>query len=104
MNGITLATGASSFRKIQVAMARLEGQKLINVNVDPRTGATRFEFDVGGALEVRRFEPNSEDELWLLYKPNGYVLSVSGNGRYSHVPGSDADGRTRVELRKIADD
>lgn len=66
----------------------LDGQKLTHVDLDPRTGKTRFEFDLGGVLEARRFDRAFDIELWLLYKPNGYVLSVRGDGQYNHEPGT----------------
>jgi hypothetical protein len=77
-------TGASSFRSIQYALLRLNGQRLSCATVDPTTAATRFEFDLGGVLDVRRFERGSKEEMWTLYKPNGYCLSVRGDGQYCH--------------------
>ena len=82
--GVALATGSSSFKRIERAMAQLEGQKLVGVEVDSGTGATRFAFDLGCVLNCRRFESSSDAELWMLYKPSGYVLSVHGNGTFSH--------------------
>ena len=64
----------------------------------------RFIVSAGSDDDVRRFERDSEDELWLLYKPSGYVLSVRGDGQYSHRPGSGSDKRRGVELRRIAVD
>jgi 16S rRNA U516 pseudouridylate synthase RsuA-like enzyme len=73
---------------MNLAMQRLSGQKLINVHINALTGATSFEFDLGGSLKVRRFDSDSNEELWLLYKPMGYVLTVRGDGHYSHALGS----------------
>jgi 16S rRNA U516 pseudouridylate synthase RsuA-like enzyme len=73
---------------MNMAMQRLSGQKLINVHINTLTGATSFDFDLGGNLKVRRFESDSNEELWLLYKPKGYVLTVRGDGHYSHALGS----------------
>lgn len=81
---LDLATGSSSLRRIERATQQLDGQKLVSVAVLPSTGATRFEFDLGCVLHCRRFEQNSADELWTLYKPRGYVLSICGNGTFSH--------------------
>ncbi|MDY7010679.1 MAG: hypothetical protein SVV80_07995 [Planctomycetota bacterium] len=86
--GKLVVTGASSIRRILQAAEELKGQKLVQVDVNKDTGATRFVFDLGGVLDVRRFERNSKDEIWILYKPNGYVLSVSGNGTYDHGAGT----------------
>lgn len=83
-NGKELARGASSLKRIERGMSHLDGQNLTSVEVSPTTGATRFAFDLGCLLECRRLEQESDEELWLLYKPSGYVLSVYGNGTLSH--------------------
>ena len=46
-DGLELATGSSSIRRIERATAQLEGQALVSVDVEPETGATRFVFDLG---------------------------------------------------------
>jgi len=84
---VVLATGASSFRRIERVIKQLDGQKLASVAVEPETGATRFEFDLGCVLHCRRLARNSDAELWMLYKPNGYVLSIGGDGTISHERG-----------------
>lgn len=83
-----LATSSSSARQIERAIQQLDGQKLVSAVVNPETGATQFVFDLGCVLDCRRFERNSDKELWMLYKPSGYVLSVHGNGAVSHERGS----------------
>lgn len=75
---------SSSDRKINCGISRLAGQKLQSLSVHPETGATRFQFDLGGVLECRRFEKASNDELWILYEPNRYTLSVYGDGPFDH--------------------
>jgi hypothetical protein len=89
--GVELATGSSSHRRIERAMAQLKGQALVGVDVQPRTGATRFMFDLGCVLQCRRFQRDSDAELWMLYKPSGYVLAVHGNGTFSHQRGTEAE-------------
>jgi len=98
LNDSPAASTSSSYLQISKSLTKLAGQLLNEVHVNPLTGATRFEFDLGGVLEVRRFERNSEDDLWMLYAPNGYVLSIRGDGRYSYAPGSIRD----VELHEIS--
>jgi hypothetical protein len=83
-DGKGLATASSSLRRIRQAIAQLEGQKLVSAHVDSKTGATLFTFDLGCTLDCRRLERDTDDELWMLYKPNGYVLSVHGNGTLRH--------------------
>jgi hypothetical protein len=92
-DSVLLATGSSSSRRIERAMALLTGQKLISVTVEPVTGATRFGFDLGCGLNCRRFERDSADELWTLYKPSGYALSVFGNGTCSHQRATEFEKR-----------
>jgi hypothetical protein len=68
-------------RALANALSDLDGQKLIRVEVDRHTGVTRFDFDLGASLEVWRLRrKDTRKDLWLLYKPNGYVLSVRGDG------------------------
>lgn len=83
-----LATGTSSAKSIDRAIRDLDGQKLISVEVHSRTAATRFLFDLGGVLKCRRFDQDSAIDLWSLYKPTGYVLSVYGNGTFTHQRGT----------------
>ena len=99
--GALLAAGSSSLRDIQAALLDLEGQKLMDVRVNPGTGVTGFVFDLETVLEVRRRRRRSTDELWLLYEPGGYVLSVRGDGTYDHGPGSGVDKRPGVERRPV---
>ena len=63
------------------ALLDLDGQKLTRVEVNRETGATRFDFDLGLRLDVWRMtRKHLGDDLWKLYKPNGYVLSARGDG------------------------
>ncbi|MEI6232153.1 MAG: hypothetical protein WCT04_03825 [Planctomycetota bacterium] len=98
LNGTQLADGACSYRRIQIAMAKLKGQILTSVTIDAKTAATRFEFDLGGVLTVYRYRRFADDELWSLYKPKGYVLSVLGDGTYEHGLGSKMPGMKRKAL------
>lgn len=79
-----LASSSESLRRIELACKILEGQAIVSTRINPNTGATRFDFDLGCALHCHRFEKETDDELWTLYKPNGYVLNVHGNGTYGH--------------------
>ena len=79
---------SSSFRGGQVAAHGFEGERLLQVEVNEKTGTTKFQFDLGAVLEVRRLQRfKRNDDLWLLYKPDGCVLSVRGDGTVSHQPG-----------------
>jgi len=93
------ATSSSSFRQKQNAMARLNGQKLKDIKVDHRTGATEFFFDLGTMLRVRRFTADDSD-IWTLYRPNGYVLGVRGDGTYTHGRGTTPVEKERAKKIK----
>lgn len=69
-------------RKISPALLDLQGQRFVRAVVDPRSGATQFEFDLDTILEVRRKDRRSTDELWLLYGLDGYERSVRGDGTF----------------------
>lgn len=86
-------TPAASGRRIAEALALLTGQRLARAAVEPGTGATRLEFDLGGVLEVRG-SVCDDGALWSLYRPSGYVLSVRTDGQYSHERGTH-DSRWR---------
>jgi hypothetical protein len=75
------ASTSSSARQRQRALGFLHGQKLVDWGINASTGATRFEFDLGSSLSIRRRQESNSDELWLLYKPNAYVLSLRGMDR-----------------------
>jgi hypothetical protein len=99
-DGIRASTSTSFCRKRRVARF-LEGQRLVGVRLCPRTGKTVFTFDLGASLIVRRMEARSKDELWLLYEPSGYVLSIRGDGTFDHEPASGIDRRHGVQKRAL---
>ena len=99
-SGITLASTCSSLQDKTAAFWDLSGQKVVDVEVAPRTGATRFVLDLDAVLEVRRCSQGT-DKLWLLYEPSGYVLSVRADGMYDHEPGSGTDGRPKIIARPV---
>jgi hypothetical protein len=67
-------------------LARLDGQRLFQVAINPRTAATTFTFDLGGLLHVRRFGMGTPGELWTLYTPMNTVLTVRGDGHFWSGP------------------
>ena len=70
------------------ALKRLCGQSLTEASVDPSTGFTRLVFDLGAVLEIRRQSAPWDMEMWLLYRPRGFVLAVRGTGEYHHGRGT----------------
>ena len=89
--------GESSTReRMDRAAAALDGQAINRVTLDTGTGHWSFDFDLGGRLETRPCaETGSGDEQWRLYEPSGCVLTVRGNGSFSHAPG-DGGGDERL--------
>lgn len=77
-----VVTSASAYKPKSMALSRLEGQKLIGASVHADTVATNLDFDLGAKLSIRRTRIKSDDDIWSLYKPNGYVLSVRSDGKY----------------------
>ena len=94
--GRTRASTSSSNRHTAEALRSLDGQRLIDVEVGATTMSTTFVFDLDTILEVRRRAPN-DDEIWLLYEPDGYVLSVRGDGTFDREPASGVDARPRLD-------
>jgi len=87
-NDLGPVTQASSYKRKQMAMARLDGQKIIYAKVDPKTAATHLEFDLGAELKIRRYGPSYDYVMWMLYFPGKYVLSVRGDGQFKYAPGN----------------
>jgi hypothetical protein len=80
-------TGASSEPRMDAGFSRLEGQALVSAEVDVATGRTRLTFDLGGVLDIRRMSARDAEEIWSLYRPRGYVLTMYGDGTFQHARG-----------------
>lgn len=72
----------STRRIIEKALRNLDGQALQTVRVNPKNSLSEFGFDLGGRLETKRF--NRKSEQWLLYEPNGKVLTLRADTKYLH--------------------
>jgi len=96
-----VTSGVSSLREIAEAVSDLSGQRLTKVEVSPKMGRTRFIFDLGSLLEVRRRSKDTDEELWCLNEPSGYMLAIRANGTYDHYPRSGTDRRPSVTRRRI---
>jgi len=48
------------------AAARLNGQKLLAVKVDPTKGGSTFIFDLGGSLETWPYGDDPEEKQWII--------------------------------------
>lgn len=105
---VTLADGRSvslrsAARARDAVLNTLKGEKVVSVSVEPNTGATRLMFDLGGLLEINRLEGGEPEDLWMLYKPRGLVLTVRSDGTYAHGPGTATRERWKpVEITRGA--
>jgi hypothetical protein len=72
-------------RRIERAARELNGQKLQEVTVGPRGARTRFVFDLGAELETKPYDRSSEQ--WLLYEPDGRVLTWRADRKYQYGSG-----------------
>jgi hypothetical protein len=89
--GKTLAVSEASNQRIDKAAKELNGQRLIDVFVDPATGASAFTFDLGATLRTWPWEPDGDGpyEQWMLYiRETGDVLTWREDGCYSLGPGN----------------
>jgi hypothetical protein len=96
---LTVSTSSTDKKKNKVCPL-LCGQKLTHVSVNHTTGETKLLFDLGAELNIRRPDDKAK-ELWLLYGPDDYCLSINGNGTYDYKPSSGTDTRPIIENASI---
>ena len=92
-DGSCLVGDSSSRRRSDRAARYLNGQKLVNSRVVLRGMRTVFEFDLGGRLETKPYDRTSEQ--WMLYEPNGNVLTVRADKHYTYGSGKRPPDRMR---------
>jgi len=85
------ATASSSVWTKDVICKHFEGERVKSVQVDARSGRTRISFDLGSTLDLWRIPSAHREEIWSLYAPRGWVLTVRGDGTYSYGRGSAKD-------------
>ncbi|HKO54051.1 MAG TPA: hypothetical protein VJV79_40360 [Polyangiaceae bacterium] len=90
VQGLPSVRSTGSARRIGEAIRLLDGQRLTKTTVSHADGRTRFEFDLGATLDVRELDRSTDTDIWSLYKPDGRVLSVRGDGFFSLGPGNEA--------------
>lgn len=83
--GSRLVGDSGTRRRIDRAASYLNGQKLLSAQLILRGMRTILEFDLGGRLETKSYDRKSVQ--WLLYEPQGKVLTVRADKRYSYGPG-----------------
>lgn len=81
-------SGSSSYRRIIKTQARLDGQKLVSANVNPRNGSTRLVFDTATVLDIKRPGRDYNHQLWTLRSHEQEYLTVYGDAQYSLSDGT----------------
>ena len=84
------ALESASKEPIRRAARELDGQKLVSATFDPPRGKSTFTFDLGARLETEPYD--GESVQWLLYQPDGKVLTYRADGSYSEVAGNHPQG------------
>ena len=99
LNG-SLIGDSNSEKGIQRAVEELNGQKLVSVTANQLLGHSVFEFDLGGRLTTRPYDKTYQEPStqWMLFEPSGDILSLRGDGLYSHQPGNTPPKEERWQL------
>ena len=87
VKGYGKITDTSSLKEMRRGLALLDGQILTGVSINPRTSTTEMNFDLGAKLSIQRISSRDDNDIWSLYQPNSYVLSVRADGKYKNNPG-----------------
>jgi hypothetical protein len=80
-----LADSNSTRAKIAKGLAILNGQILSNVYGHPDRGKWRFEFDLGGRIDLQSYRDCVAEEWWI-YQHSGWTYAVRSDGYYRHTP------------------
>jgi hypothetical protein len=84
---ISVAGGSLDSRSIggtssDECLADLDGQRLVSIASGPLPNSWKFEFDLGGVLEVQSsaaYEP--ADDMWSLHGWNGDISAMQNDGK-----------------------
>ncbi|WP_144097713.1 hypothetical protein [Croceicoccus sediminis] len=84
-DGDQLAWSEDDQALIGRATAMLNGQKLIEMHVDPDTGRSAFTFDLGGSLETWPYGDDPKEEQWTI-QTDTEAFAYRADGLYSCGP------------------
>ena len=88
----------------------IEGQKLINISINEKTGETALQFDLGAIIRITNYEDCNDinrtilihdDEAyenWFLYNDNNEVLTIRSDGKYCIESIADDDSKNWKNL------
>ncbi len=97
IDGKRLAHSESDEEAIAQATARLDGQCLKELWMEPETVVTHFQFDLGGILTTLSYDDDDDEpnEQWMLFEPLGNVLSVRSDHRFFYGSGDTPPAEQR---------
>jgi hypothetical protein len=87
VDGGEVARSESADHLIDAAARALDSRQLLAVDVD-RTGSCRFTLELGALLETTPYDDDRQTDQWLLFAPDGNVLTLRGDAKYCWGPGS----------------
>lgn len=79
-----MANSNSQRRSIAKAAREIDSQILIKASVNPKNGNSIFEFDYGGKIKIENKKDEIVQNLWVLYEPSKYALTVRSDGKYAY--------------------
>lgn len=83
MNGHQAAWSEDPDATLIEAAREIDGQKLVQVEVNRPLGTSCFRFDLGACLETWPYGDGDNVEQWMLYTPAGKVLSFYTDGQHA---------------------
>jgi hypothetical protein len=87
-----LAEWESKKEEIAAACQALHGQAISDFQFCPSKGTSRFVFDLGGLLQTGPYEEDLREQ-WMLFCPDGNVLTYRSDGAFAFGPGSGGGER-----------
>lgn len=93
----------SSDKEIEMAMAFLNGQRLISVNINVEKSSTRFKFDLDTELVTYNESYDSGAEMWMLYTgENVLTFNNLGECSFHHENTSPSNQKfEKIEINEI---
>ena len=93
-NKTELAYDESERDEIEFALGFINGQKLMNVTIDPQKNFTELEFDLGGSIKISNEKYDYDiNEMWDFYTESDKVLTYRNDRKISF-------GKADTELGK----
>jgi hypothetical protein len=92
LDGMQLAWSEDSRELIGHISSRLNGLKLVAVDIDPERGASTFAFELGFTLETWPYEDDPHSEQWMFFSRTD-VLTYRADGAFALGPSNTPDNQ-----------